>query len=1180
MQARVRLVIPLILLFILAPWVATIDAPEQSAKSELSETFPELNDAQVETILSTGARGVTTWIKQGTANPSSSNGPGDFNSVWISDVINISNNGVIIAGSYRGDVIFDNGPSPPLSDERTAFVAQLDQWGGWTWFKHSTKPNDSYGSAHVEEASMGPAGVWICGWVSDTITFGEHSVTTGGLYTDGYVALYNITEDTWDIVSSWGGQYDDHANGCPATSEGAVYVVGSFRDTAYIGSNQYQSEGGSDMYVLKIDDMGAFSWVQAWGGSYNDNVTAVTIDAYENAYIVGYYRDNVLDWPSDHIVTAGRPYNGFVSKVNPFGTFQWSRDMAGGSNYQSVYAYAVAYGNGDIYVGGYFYGSMDFRNGNSVSLNIIANTSADNGFVASIDVNGNWVWGTRSSGDADSGQIVQDLAVGPLGTIAVSGYFYDANEFWTNATFGSFHLSRAPGAEGFVAGLDAYGNWIWADNLGGEMDDVAYSVAWQGLGRILTAGRHCINLEFGCGSAFGTVNKTTYSYIEGAGFIWSFEVDTDYDGIADVDDNCPTINNTAQLDMDGDNIGDVCDGDADSDTLDDYWDDCIGPAVNWDQSVWTSDRDGDGCRDSDEDDDDDGDGVPDTTDSCDDFTTRHNWSSGLANDYDADGCHDADEDLDDDSDTVPDDSDLCPRYPHNRSWTSTSENDHDGDGCDNNDDDLDDDNDGINDLDSNGDPLDKCPLGELNWISDSSSDQDSDGCVDATEDLDDDDDSVLDFIDDCKTGALNWNSQPETDNDGDGCRDYDEDDDDDGDGLLDDDDSCPAGDIGWTSAPSTDVDGDGCRDAGEDTDDDGDKVPDVGDSCPNGMTGWESDATNDADSDGCHDEGEDLDDDNDGFNDDQDDCPGTPPFVTVYEGGCSAEQGDDDDDGVQNNLDLCPDVAAIDGFDVNFDGCTDDIDDDGITDDVDQCSGTPAGESIDEFGCGYLTQQDSDGDGVVDGSDGCLGTSDQSIRDANPGFAFDSQFGCWAGDEDDDGDGYDNWLDLCPDSNSEELIFEGGCNFDQQDEDGDGVPNADDACPSTPSGAVLVEGGCSRQQLGPSSDDGGLSTGTLVAIIAAVVILIVCGAIVAITVIKRKQDSDREARRAVKRGDMPAPATEVAEEALTESTESDPEDDPNYTVDENGCEWWLDDDQKWWFRTPEMDDWMEHTGEP
>ena len=83
MQAHARLVIPILLLFILAPWVATIDAPEQPDKSELSEAYPELNDAQVETILSTGARGVTTWIKQGTANPSSSNGPGDFNSVLI-----------------------------------------------------------------------------------------------------------------------------------------------------------------------------------------------------------------------------------------------------------------------------------------------------------------------------------------------------------------------------------------------------------------------------------------------------------------------------------------------------------------------------------------------------------------------------------------------------------------------------------------------------------------------------------------------------------------------------------------------------------------------------------------------------------------------------------------------------------------------------------------------------------------------------------------------------------------------------------------------------------------------------------------------------------------------------------------------------------------------------------------
>ena len=72
------------------------------------------------------------------------------------------------------------------------------------------------------------------------------------------------------------------------------------------------------------------------GGEYNDNLTAIALDDIENAYIVGYYQDNVLDWPNNHIVSAGRPYNGFVSKVNPAGTFAWSRDIQGGVNGQPV----------------------------------------------------------------------------------------------------------------------------------------------------------------------------------------------------------------------------------------------------------------------------------------------------------------------------------------------------------------------------------------------------------------------------------------------------------------------------------------------------------------------------------------------------------------------------------------------------------------------------------------------------------------------------------------------------------------------------------------------------------------------------------------------------------------------------------------------------------------------------
>jgi hypothetical protein len=86
--------------------------------------------------------------------------------------------------------------------------------------------------------------------------------------------------------------------------------------------------------------------------------------------------------------------------------------------------------------------------------------------------------------------------------------------------------------------------------------------------------------------------------------------DADDDDIPDDDDNCPTTPNTDQVDLDEDDLGDVCDPDDDNDGFVDTGDNCPRLA-NPDQLDSDSDDLGDAC-----DTDDDNDTVLDAADNC------------------------------------------------------------------------------------------------------------------------------------------------------------------------------------------------------------------------------------------------------------------------------------------------------------------------------------------------------------------------------------------------------------------------------------------------------------------------------------------------------------------------------------------------------------------------------------
>lgn len=127
-------------------------------------------------------------------------------------------------------------------------------------------------------------------------------------------------------------------------------------------------------------------------------------------------------------------------------------------------------------------------------------------------------------------------------------------------------------------------------------------------------------------------------------------LDTDLDGIPNIEDNCPLAANPEQRDLDGDGIGDVCDVDVDGDEVPNDVDNCPFTA-NPDQADSDQDGTGDICE---PEADGDGDGVNNAEDNC-SLTANPDQA-----DQDQDGIGDVC-DNDRDGDGIRNDLDNCPR---------------------------------------------------------------------------------------------------------------------------------------------------------------------------------------------------------------------------------------------------------------------------------------------------------------------------------------------------------------------------------------------------------------------------------------------------------------------------------------------------------------------------------------
>ena len=235
---------------------------------------------------------------------------------------------------------------------------------------------------------------------------------------------------------------------------GNTVVAGHFYGTFTLGTTTLTSAGYSDIFVARVSSNG--EWMQAVraGGTGEDFVNALKLDAAGNAVVAGSFgrlnAGGTATFGSTTLTAAGSATNpdAFVAVLSPGG--QWLQAVrAGGAEADRISALALD-GAGNAVVAGSFVGP-----GTLGTTTLSAPAGTTQLFVAKLNLS-TGAWTMLNQGTCPYNAVSGAMAVDAAGNVVISG------TYGANVTFGSTTLNATRGTGTFVARLSASGQWTQA----------------------------------------------------------------------------------------------------------------------------------------------------------------------------------------------------------------------------------------------------------------------------------------------------------------------------------------------------------------------------------------------------------------------------------------------------------------------------------------------------------------------------------------------------------------------------------------------------------------------------------------------------------------------------------------------------------------------------------------------
>jgi hypothetical protein len=290
---------------------------------------------------------------------------------------------------------------------------------------------------------------------------GDVSASKGGV--DFWIVKLNNTGAiAWQ--KTMGGNGNEIATGIVATPDGG-YAISGYTNSDNNG-DVAASNGGSDYWIVKINGTGDILWKKVLGGSKDDLANSITVTSEGVIVVAGQtLSSNTGDVATNH----GNDDCWIVALSNTDGAVKWKKIIGG--NFSEKGKSVISSGDGGVIVGG---------ETNSSNNGDVPSSHGNIDFLLTkLDKDGNIVWNNCAGGL--HGEELSSLAAGP------NESFFAAGTTKSNST-GDVGASKGSEDYWIVKFNATTGALIWQKVLGGNASDYGRGIAVNSLGQIIAAG--------------------------------------------------------------------------------------------------------------------------------------------------------------------------------------------------------------------------------------------------------------------------------------------------------------------------------------------------------------------------------------------------------------------------------------------------------------------------------------------------------------------------------------------------------------------------------------------------------------------------------------------------------------------------------------------------------------------